>query len=171
MSCTKLHWSKACCWGCICFLCLCLLCIMLITPACVWNPRIRRVLALVDRLGRPEDSCSGIVLAYTGSSFSAAAALTLRDWGLPARGAAGQRRQRSAVFLARPSARSERRRSVAAEIQLEGCWARGPPTPPSQPKRDFPRRLKQPATSARRSDRGDLNSKSPRRVKRAAARK
>ena len=121
--------------------------------------------------GRPEDSCSGIVLAYTGSSFSAAAALTLRDWGWPARGAAGQRRQRSAVFLARPSARSERRRSVAAEIQLEGCWARGPPTPPSQPKRDFPRRLKQPATSARRSDRGDLNSKSPRRAKRAAARK
>ena len=36
--------------GCIAIACACLFCIMLITPACVFYPRIRHVLALVDRL-------------------------------------------------------------------------------------------------------------------------
>ena len=145
---------------------------LLMASACVWNPRIRRVLALVDRLDGRRTRGLRIALAFTGSSL-ARPPQHCAIWGCQHAALQDSDSSGSLCFRRVPLAQSERRRTCRCG-NLEGLdlgRAARPATHAAEPAtREIPgargtqsHRGSTPSTRAslrraRRSDRGALNS-------------
>ena len=171
MRCVKLHRSKA--TAGVAFVSFAsLFSIMLMASARVWNPRIRRLLALVDRLHSRKTRGRGIALAFTGSSL-ARPPQHCAIWGCQHAALQDSDSSGSLCFRRVPLAQSERRRTCRCG-NLEGLdlgRAARPATHAAEPAaREIPgargtqsHRGSTPSTRAslrraRSSDRGDLNS-------------